>query len=262
MVPHQFARTRRRLITWVRAVALAAVLVAAIPVGWGSTRLVRRFAASASPPAWPLIVVDVLAAFDAGVAGSPEGIVAGATLGWALVLLAAIDVLVLRLPDAVTLPLAGLGVVSQLWMTTPGMTDRVVGAAAGYLALTALGWAFLRLRGKQGIGQGDAKLLAAAGAWFGWRALPAVILIGCAGGFAWAGLAVLRKGRAALAEPMPSRPAPVRRRLDRVAGARPGARRLPHERAFDPLAGVRPCRRTRGALRRDALQPRRFGPPP
>jgi leader peptidase (prepilin peptidase)/N-methyltransferase len=207
MVANQVARTGRRRISWVRAVALAAVLVAAIPAGWGSARLVRRFAPAGPPPAWPLILADLLAALGAGAAGaSPSDIVAGALLGWALVLLAAIDVRVLRLPDAVTLPLAVAGVVSGLWLTTPGLSDRVIGVAAGYLALTALGWAFLRLRGKPGIGQGDAKLLAAAGAWLGWPALPAVVLIGCAGGFAWAGVAVLRKGRAALAQPMPFGP--------------------------------------------------------
>lgn len=182
------------------------MLVAAIPAGWGSTRLVRRFAPS-GPPVWPLIAADLLVAFGAAAAGGlPAEIVAGALLGWALVLLAAIDVLVLRLPDAVTLPLAAVGVIAGLWTTAPGAFERLVSAAVGYLVLTALGWAFLRLRGKPGIGQGDAKLLAAAGAWLGWRALPAVVLIGCAGGFAWAGLAVLRRGRAALAEPMPFGP--------------------------------------------------------
>ena len=205
MLPLQLAR--RSPITWVQTLTLAAMLAAAVPVGWASARLVRRFALSETAPVWPLILADLLAALGAGVAAAaPAQIVLGAVLGWALVLLAAIDILVLRLPDAVTLPLAAAGVVCGAWMAPPEMTDRVVGAAVGWLALSALGWAFFRLRGKQGIGQGDAKLLAAAGAWLGWRALPAVVLIACAGGFAWAAVAVLRKGRAAAAAPMPFGP--------------------------------------------------------
>jgi leader peptidase (prepilin peptidase)/N-methyltransferase len=205
MLPPQLAR--RRPITWVQAVTLAVLLAVAGPVGWGSARLVRRFALSETAPVWPLILADLLVAFGAGVAAAtPAQIAAGAVLGWALVLLAAVDILVLRLPDAVTLPLAAAGVVSGAWMSPPEMTDRLVGAVAGWLVLSALGWAFFRLRGKQGIGQGDAKLLAAAGAWLGWRALPAVVLIACAGGFAWMGVAVLRKGRAAASAPMPFGP--------------------------------------------------------
>lgn len=100
-------------------------------------------------------------------------------LGWWLLLLGAIDRRIGLLPDMLTLPLILAGLLAAL--AEPGgppLADRAIGAAAGYLLFAGLASAYRRLRGKDGLGLGDAKLLAAGGAWLGWQALPWVILIG------------------------------------------------------------------------------------
>jgi len=91
------------------------------------------------------------------------------TLGW-------IDARRWLLPDLLTLPLvlAGLGAVA--WLAPGELTDRGVGAVAGFLGLSAVAWAYRRLRGREGLGGGDTKLFAAAGAWVGASGLPSVLL--------------------------------------------------------------------------------------
>lgn len=71
---------------------------------------------------------------------------------------------------------------------------EIVGAAAGLAAFWALGEAHHRLRGKEGLGLGDAKLLGAAGAWLGWRALAPLVLVAALGALAWAALQAARGG--------------------------------------------------------------------
>jgi leader peptidase (prepilin peptidase)/N-methyltransferase len=98
-------------------------------------------------------------------------------LGWTLLALAAIDLRHYLLPDVLTLPLipAGLAVAHAL---DPGrLPEHALGAALGFAAFAAIGWAYRRLRGREGLGLGDAKLLAAAGAWLGWPALPGLVVI-------------------------------------------------------------------------------------
>jgi leader peptidase (prepilin peptidase) / N-methyltransferase len=98
-------------------------------------------------------------------------------LGWVLLTLAAIDLRHLVLPDLLTLPLipAGLAIA---WALDPSLLpDHALGAIAGFAAFIAIAIAYRRLRGREGLGMGDAKLLAAAGAWLGWRALPSVVLV-------------------------------------------------------------------------------------
>lgn len=107
-------------------------------------------------------------------------------LGWTLIALAVIDWRHLFLPDSLTLPLipAGLAVT---WALSPGrLIDHLIGAAAGFFLLLALAALYRRLRGREGLGPGDAKLLAAAGAWLGWQGLASVILLAAAGGLAGA----------------------------------------------------------------------------
>jgi leader peptidase (prepilin peptidase) / N-methyltransferase len=98
-------------------------------------------------------------------------------LGWTLLALAAIDLRHYLLPDALTLPLipAGLAVA---WALDPALLPaHLLGALLGFAAFVIIGQAYRRLRGRDGLGLGDAKLLAAAGAWLGWAALPSVVLI-------------------------------------------------------------------------------------
>ena len=98
-------------------------------------------------------------------------------LGWALLTLTLIDLRCQRLPDFLTLPLllAGLGVTAGAWPAA--LPDSVVGAVLGYTALAVVGWLYRRVRGRVGLGLGDAKLLAAGGAWLSWQALPEIVLL-------------------------------------------------------------------------------------
>ena len=96
---------------------------------------------------------------------------------WALIALTMIDFDHQLLPDDITLPLLWLGLLLNLMNTYPTLTDAVIGAMAGYLILWLVYQAFRLLTGKEGMGYGDFKLLAALGAWLGWQALPLVILL-------------------------------------------------------------------------------------
>jgi leader peptidase (prepilin peptidase)/N-methyltransferase len=98
-----------------------------------------------------------------------------AGLGWWLLALGWIDLRSWMLPDALTLPLIALGLAATGWFLPGDLIDHSVGAALGYLGLWAIAWLYRRLRGREGLGLGDAKLLAAAGAWVGVSGLPSVI---------------------------------------------------------------------------------------
>ncbi len=100
-----------------------------------------------------------------------------AMFGWLLRTLAVLDWRHFWLPDALTLPLAFLGFTIGLWATDVALPDRAIGAALGYGALLTIALSYRALRGREGLGLGDAKLLGALGAWFGWQALPFILLI-------------------------------------------------------------------------------------
>ena len=112
------------------------------------------------------------------IGGMPgPGGIGWAVLGWMLLTLAVLDWRHFWLPDALTLPLAFLGLTLGMWATDVVLIDRIIGAAVGYGALLAIALAYRALRGRDGLGLGDAKLLGALGAWFGWQALPFILLI-------------------------------------------------------------------------------------
>lgn len=95
-----------------------------------------------------------------------------------LLTMALIDWDTTLLPDNLTLPLLWAGLIAAaLGWTGPSLSDAVWGAVAGYLSLWSVYWAFKLLTGKEGMGYGDFKLLAALGAWFGWQALLPIILL-------------------------------------------------------------------------------------
>lgn len=96
---------------------------------------------------------------------------------WALIALTMIDVDHQLLPDSITLPLLWFGLLLNLGETFVPLEQAVMGAVAGYLSLWSIYWAFKLLTGKEGMGYGDFKLFAAFGAWFGWSALPLIILL-------------------------------------------------------------------------------------
>jgi len=95
---------------------------------------------------------------------------------WCLIALLFIDFDTQLLPDAITLPLLWAGLLLNLASTFIDLGSAVVGAAAGYLALWSVYWGFKIATGKEGMGFGDFKLLAAVGAWLGWQMLPLVVL--------------------------------------------------------------------------------------
>lgn len=96
---------------------------------------------------------------------------------FALIALTFIDFDTQLLPDDITLPLLWLGLLFNLNLGFTDLKSAVIGAAAGYLILWSIYWLFKLIRGKEGMGYGDFKLLSAIGAWFGWKLLPAVILL-------------------------------------------------------------------------------------
>ena len=96
---------------------------------------------------------------------------------WAMVALTFIDLDTQLRPDDITLPLLWLGLAFNLGTTFAELPDAVIGAMAGYLALWSVFWLFKLATGKEGMGYGDFKLLAAIGAWLGWQMLPLTILL-------------------------------------------------------------------------------------
>lgn len=103
-------------------------------------------------------------------------------LVWSLIALTFIDIDTQMLPDDVTLPLIWLGLLVNLQGGFVSLPDAVIGAVAGYLSLWSVYWLFRFATGKEGIGYGDFKLLAALGAWLGWMMLPLIVLLSSAVG--------------------------------------------------------------------------------
>lgn len=114
-----------------------------------------------------------------------------AGFGLTLLALAVLDVEHFWLPDRLTLPLLAAGLGLGLWLP-PTLTDRLIGAVAGYASLALIAFAYRRSRGREGLGGGDPKLFAAIGAWLGWAQLPFVLLAASLLGLLLAALAHLR----------------------------------------------------------------------
>ncbi len=163
----------------------------------------------------------ILVPLSAIIAGDGDGrLWLGAVLGWGLLALAWIDAEHFWLPDVLTLPLIVLGLGATAVLEPEAITDHALGAALGYAAFRGVDWLYRRLRGRAGLGQGDAKLLAAAGAWLGAVALPSVVLVAATFGLGVARLAphLHRRGPHRLHQ-TPLRDPARRRNLDRlVAG--------------------------------------------
>lgn len=111
-----------------------------------------------------------------------------------LIALTGIDIDTQLLPDNMTLPLLWIGLAFNLSGVFTDLQSAVIGAIAGYLLLWSVYWLFKLVTGKEGMGYGDFKLLAALGAWFGWQTLPAIILLSSiVGAIVGIGLIVLAK---------------------------------------------------------------------
>jgi len=124
------------------------------------------------------IVTGLLSAYLAWRFGPTVQLAAGLLFLWMLIALATIDLDTQLLPDAITFPLLWTGLLVNLGGVFATLPAAVLGAAGGYLLLWSVYWGFRLLTGKEGMGFGDFKLLAALGAWVGWQVLPFVILVG------------------------------------------------------------------------------------
>ncbi|MGL4468747.1 MAG: prepilin peptidase [Aeromonas hydrophila] len=165
------------LLSWLwlkgRCRACQAPISARYPLVELLTALLSLVVAATYPPGW--------------------GLLAALLLTWVLVALTFIDLDKMLLPDQLTLPLLWGGLLFNLTGGFVPLADAVIGAMAGYLVLWSLYWAFKLLTGKEGMGYGDFKLLAALGAWLGWQALPIVLLLSSlVGAFIGIGLILLR----------------------------------------------------------------------
>ncbi|OZB37078.1 MAG: prepilin peptidase [Halothiobacillus sp. 14-56-357] len=130
---------------------------------------------------YPLIELTsgLLTLLPAWYFGVSETAVAVWFFSWILLAAAIIDLKTTLLPDNLTLPLMWLGILLALtgFGTTVTLENAVLGAMAGYLALWSIYWLFKLITGREGMGYGDFKLLAALGAWLGWQQLPMVLLL-------------------------------------------------------------------------------------
>jgi leader peptidase (prepilin peptidase)/N-methyltransferase len=159
------------------------------------------------PLRYPLVEI-LTGALSASVAwhfGFGAAALGALCLAWSLIALAFIDLDTQLLPDSITLPLLWVGLLFNLFGTFTDLPAAVIGAMAGYLILWTVYWLFKLMTGKDGMGFGDFKLLAAIGAWLGWKLVPAVILIS-AGVGALVGIALILFARHGRGTPIPFGP--------------------------------------------------------
>jgi leader peptidase (prepilin peptidase)/N-methyltransferase len=136
-----------------------------------------RHCGAAIDPVHPALEIGALAvALWAALTTGDWLLVATCVLGWTLLALAAIDLRDGLLPDVLTFPLLAIGLAVSYGIDPALLVDHIIGAATGFIAFAALAYLYRRLRGREGLGLGDAKLLAAEGAWVGWIGLPTIIL--------------------------------------------------------------------------------------
>jgi leader peptidase (prepilin peptidase)/N-methyltransferase len=124
---------------------------------------------------------------------------------WFLVAMTFIDADTQLLPDDLTLPLLWGGLLLNVFSTFTSLESAVIGATAGYLSLWSVYWLFKLATGKEGMGYGDFKLLAALGAWMGWSMLPLIILMSSAVG-AIIGISMIVLGKLGKGKPIPFGP--------------------------------------------------------
>jgi leader peptidase (prepilin peptidase) / N-methyltransferase len=145
----------------------------------GSSTLYRTITSSLSWQTLGFVIVYLAAAIPAVMGTTHEAAFIGASivLGAALILLSAIDIRFLRLPNALTLPLLVVGLVFCVVFQWDDVRWRIAAAAFGFGILYGVAKLYFYLRGRHGLGLGDAKLLAASGAWLGLEGVPSTLLI-------------------------------------------------------------------------------------
>ena len=148
----------------------------------------RRCGAAIAPFHFAIELAAIAVALWVALLGAdtPVRLWADCLLGWTLLGLAWIDWQHMRLPDVLTPPLLLAGLFATALIEPGELTSHALGAALGWAGLRALAATYRGLRGFSGIGAGDAKLLAAGGAWLGWEALPTVLLLAALSGLSFA----------------------------------------------------------------------------
>ena len=158
-------------------------------------------------PRYPVVeaVSGALAGYVAWRYGLSSALFGALIFTWAMIALTFIDLDTFYLPDSITLPLLWAGLLFNTGATFIDLRSAVIGAVAGYLALWSVFWAFKFATCKEGMGYGDFKLLAAIGAWLGWKMLPLVILLSSVVG-AVIGIALIVFAKHAREKPIPFGP--------------------------------------------------------
>jgi leader peptidase (prepilin peptidase)/N-methyltransferase len=158
-------------------------------------------------PRYPLVELlgGAAAAWSAVRFGASPAAFAAMVFLWSIVAATFVDFDTQLLPDSITLPLLWLGLLVNAGGVFTDLRSAVIGAAAGYLALWSVYWLFKLATGKEGMGFGDFKLLAAIGAWCGWQALPLTILLSSFIGAA-VGIALMIFARHGRSVPIPFGP--------------------------------------------------------
>jgi len=169
----------------------------------------RKCAACKAPISVRYPIVEAITAMLWVLCGLQFGVsnsLAGAMLlTAALVVLTTIDLDHQLLPDSLTLPLVWIGLLLNTDNTFASLESAVLGAVFGYLCLWIVFWLFKIVTGKEGMGHGDFKLLAALGAWFGLAALPTILLLSSVVGAVF-GIALILTGKQDRETPMPFGP--------------------------------------------------------
>ena len=156
-------------------------------VSWIALRGRCRSCGGRIGPAHPATeAIGLFIGVSAGLVAPGMAGAAGAVFGWLLLAAGAVDLVAFRLPNPVTLALAVTGLMAGTIGLDPPLFDRAIGGIAGFAALWLIARGYRVLRGRDGLGGGDAKLLGAIGLWIGWRTLPVVLLIACVLGIGWA----------------------------------------------------------------------------
>lgn len=144
------------------------------------------------PPRYLLLELGCLGLAGWAFAVQPPLVaVGGALLAWQLLLLAVLDAEHFWLPRPLTLTLLASGLAIAVARGPQLLAGSAIGASAGFLVLSLLAWAYRRLRGREGLGGGDAYMLAGIGAWVGWQGLPTVLLWASVAGLSLAAAAAL-----------------------------------------------------------------------
>lgn len=133
------------------------------------------------PISWRYPIIEILTALFTVITVAHFGFsylaIAACILTWGLIALSVIDIEHFLLPDNLVLPLLWLGIGLNFFDAFTDLQSSIIGVMAGYVFLWSVFWIFKLLTGKEGMGYGDFKLFALFGAWLGWQALPAIILM-------------------------------------------------------------------------------------